>query len=218
MARDDTDRTETLRAQLSTALIGDILDAMGHRHQFLPPNVRPLRPADKMAGRAMPLLEAAVFDDNQPFGLMFDAVDDLRPGEIYLATGAPLPCAMWGELMTTLARRKGATGAVLNGFVRDTHGILETDFPVFSHGSYAQDQRLRGRVIDYRTTVEFGATRVAPGDYLVGDIDGVVSIPAAIIDEVIERALEKKEIEDAVRADILGGMDATAAFEKYGVM
>lgn len=218
MALDEDSRTVALKDELSTALLGDVLDAMGHRHQFLPPDVRPLRGEDKLVGRAMPLLEAAVFDDEQPFGKMFDAIDDLKPGEVYLATGAPLPCAMWGELMTTLARRKGANGAVLNGYVRDTAGILKMNFPVFSHGSYAQDQRVRGRVIDYRCTVEFGATRVAPGDWLVGDIDGVIAIPGGIVDEVIERAQEKHEIEEAVRKDILGGMDATEAFEKYGVM
>lgn len=219
MPLDDTSHFETLRTKLSTALIGDVLDAMGRTHQFLPPNIRPLRPTeDKLVGRAMPLLESVAFDDNQPFGVMFDAIDDLKPGEIYLATGAQLPCAMWGELMTTLARRKGATGAVLDGYMRDTLGVLKMDFPVFSHGSYSQDQRVRGRVIDYRVTVEVGGVTVAPGDVLVGDIDGVVCIPDALLDEVIERALEKQKIEGAVRKDILDGMGAAEAFEKYGVM
>lgn len=217
MTQRDQARTAVLRDKLSTALLGDVLDAMGHRHQFLPPNIQPVRQSDKMVGRAMPLLEAAVYDDAEPFGKMFEAIDDLKPDEIYLATGADLPCAMWGELMTTLAQRKGATGAVLNGYIRDTHGILDLDFPVFSHGSYAQDQRVRGRVIDYRCPVEFGAVTVHPGDYLVGDIDGVISIPAGLVDEVIELALAKQSTEGTVREAILNGMDATEAFEKYGV-
>ncbi|WP_380054030.1 RraA family protein [Falsihalocynthiibacter sp. SS001] len=217
MTKDDSARVNVLRDKLSTALLGDILDAMGRRHQFLPPNIRPVRQSDKMVGRAMPVLEAAVYDDAEPFGKMFEAIDDLKPGEIYLATGANLPCAMWGELMTTLAQRKGSTGAVLNGYIRDTHGILDMDYPVFSHGSYAQDQRVRGRVIDYRCSVEFGAVTVSTGDYLVGDIDGVLAIPADIVDEVIEQALAKQATEGNVREAILNGMDATEAFEKYGV-
>ncbi|RUV95202.1 RraA family protein [Mesorhizobium sp. M1A.F.Ca.IN.022.07.1.1] len=191
---------------------------MGRTHQFLPPNIRPLRTDLKLVGRAMPLLEAVVYDDSKPFGLMFDAMDDLKPGEIYLATGAQLPCAMWGELMTTIAKHMGCRGAVLDGFMRDTYGVLKLDFPVFSQGSYAQDQRLRGRVVDYRVKVEVGGVTVSPGDYLVGDIDGVVSIPAEVIDEVIERAIEKDQIEGQVRRDILGGLGAAGAFDKYGVL
>ncbi|MXU64351.1 RraA family protein [Oceanomicrobium pacificus] len=218
MSDGDAPRVAALKTKLNTALIGDVLDAMGLTHQFLPPHIRPLRPEDKLVGRAMPLLEAAAFDDAKPFGLMFDAIDDLEPGEIYLATGAPLPCAMWGGLMTTLAARKGATGAVLNGYYRDTAEILQMDFPVFGHGPYAQDQRVRGRVIDYGVRVELGGVTVDPGDMLVGDIDGVVAIPSDLVDEVIERALEKQATESAVRQDILSGMGAAEAFEKYGVM
>jgi 4-hydroxy-4-methyl-2-oxoglutarate aldolase len=121
-----------LRDKLFTAVVGDVLDKMGWRRQFLPQAVRPLRPDVKIVGRAMPVLEADVFDESsrfpgaavgKPFGLMLDALDDLRAGEVYIATGGSFRYALWGELMSTRARYLRAAGAVLNGFVRDAAGI-----------------------------------------------------------------------------------------------
>ena len=87
------------------------------------------------------------------FGLMFRALDDLRPGEIYVCTGASPRYALWGGLMSARAMTLGAVGAVLDGYHRDTREILDLGFPVFSSGAYAQDQRLRGQVLDFRCPI-----------------------------------------------------------------
>ena len=84
------------------------------------------------------------------FGLMLEALDDLKRDEDYICSGASPTYALWGELMSTRATKLGATGAVVNGYSRDTRGILKMNFPSFSWGNYAQDQAPRGKVIDFR--------------------------------------------------------------------
>jgi len=212
-----------LRTRLNTSVVGDVMDVLGLTQQFLPPDIRALHPDHLMVGRAMPVLEADCAGDQsqfaQPFGMMFRALDALQPGEIYICTGSSPRYALWGELMSTRAKGLGAAGAVLDGFHRDTRGIRAIDFPVFSTGSYAQDQRLRGRVIDYGCPIEFGnGTRVAPGDVIFGDIDGVAVIPSARVSEVVEMALAKIDGEDTVRRMIEAGRSTEAVFEETGIM
>ena len=216
------------RREMFTAVVGDILDRMGLLQQFLPPTIRALRDDFVLIGRAMPVLEADVYTElspsgqnpvtARPFGLMLAALDDLQPGEIYLCTGASPRYALWGELMTTRARQLGAGGAVLDGYVRDTAGILAQDFPTFGYGSYAQDQGPRGKVIDFRVPVAIADVRVMPGDVVFGDRDGVLIIPRAAEVEAFTRALEKVRGEHLVRQAIAGGMSASDAFAKFGIM
>jgi regulator of RNase E activity RraA len=208
----------TIRSGLSTSLLGDALDAVGRHHQFLPQPVRPLAPEMRLAGIAMPVVETAELDADKPFGLMFEALDSLRPGEVYLAGGEILPCAMWGELMTKLAQERGSPGAVLNGYVRDTPEVLELGFPVFCRGSYAQDQRVRGRVAAFRTRIEIEGVAVEPGDVVVGDRDGVLVLPGALAEACVDAALRKRDTEADVRKAILQGTGAVDIFRSFDVL
>jgi regulator of RNase E activity RraA len=226
--KSDDELFATVRGELFPAVVGDVMDKMGLLHQFLPPAIRPLRDDMVVLGRAMPVLEADVFgeigsDDGlgvmaQPFGLMFRALDDLQPNEVYVCTGASPRYALWGELMSLRAQRLGATGAVLDGFSRDTSGILGLGFPTFSRGSYAQDQAPRGKVIDFRVSLEIGGVRVTPGDVVFGDRDGVCVIPRAAEEEAFNRALEKARAEQLVRQALEAGGSASDAFARYGIM
>jgi regulator of RNase E activity RraA len=211
-----------MRTKLFSAVIGDILDEMGFYHQFLPPHITPLDPKMVLAGRALTVLQADIPEDEagqgNPFGLMFTALDDLKTGEVYFVAGGSPHYSLWGELMSMRAQRLGAAGAVMDGPARDTAGIIALDFPVFSRGSYAQDQRPRGRVIDFRCPVHIGKVRIDPGDLVFGDRDGTLVIPRAAEEEALRRAVEKVETENAIRIAIEGGISATEAFEKFGVM
>ncbi len=226
MTANSDDLLATIKARLNTAVLGDVLDTMGRTHQFLPPELRPLNSAQMLVGHAMTVLEADAASDTlgttgegAAFGLMFQALDDLKPNEIYICTGGSPRYALWGELMTVRARELKAAGAVLDGYHRDTRGIERQSFPVFSRGAYAQDQRVRGRVIDYRCPLEFGnGTRVANGDIIVGDVDGVIAIPLALAAEAVERALAKLGIEGDVRTMIEAGEATAAIFDRTGVM
>ncbi len=224
----DAELFELAQRELFTAVVGDVMDKLDLRRQFLPPQIRSLHPDMVTIGRAMPVLEADVFGDSagtggnpimsQPFGLVFRALDDLKPGEVYVCTGASPTYALWGELMSTRAIQLGAAGAVLDGYARDTRGILKLNFPTFAYGSYAQDQGPRGKVIDFRVPVEIGQVRIQPGDIVFGDIDGVCVVPQEAEHEVFIRALEKARGEKLVHQALVDGMGAEAAFLKFGIM
>ena len=215
----DFELFELMRSALYTPVVGDILDQLGCFHQFLPPDLRPMVPSMKIAGRAMPVLQMDVFGPQEkPFGLMTRALDDLKPGEVYLATGTTFQCANWGEIMTATARTRGAVGAVINGFHRDTPQVLSQDWPVFSRGAWAQDSGPRMKVVDFRCAIEIGGVVAKNGDLIFGDVDGVLVIPQALETEVIARALEKARGEKLVRKEIESGISSTEAFEKYGIL
>jgi 4-hydroxy-4-methyl-2-oxoglutarate aldolase len=226
--RDDDELFALMREQLFAAAIGDVLDTMGLQRQFLPPKIQPLHPDMVTVGRALPVLEADYFActdphgqadlSRRPFGLMLQALDDLKRNEVYIATGGSPRYALWGELMSTRAQILGAAGAVVNGYSRDTKNILELGFPTFSLGRYAQDQGYRGKVVDYRVRIEMEGVSISPGDIVFGDLDGVLIVPKDTEREAVTKALEKVSKESAVRVAIVNGMSTVEAFEKFGVM
>ena len=225
----DEELFQLARRELFTAVVGDVMDKLGLRRQFLSPQIQPLRDDMIVLGRAMPVLEADVFAENvessanpalmtKSFGLMLEALDDLKRNEVYICTGSSPTYALWGELMSTRAMKLGAAGAVVDGYSRDTRGILALSFPTFSHGRYAQDQGPRGKVIDFRCPIEINGARIEPGDILFGDIDGVCVIPKKAEREVFTAALEKSRGEKRVATAIREGMSAVEAFNKFGIM
>ena len=228
MWQNDDELFALMRQRLFPAVVGDILDTMGLLKQFLSPGIRPLRPDMVVIGRAMPVLEANCFAasepegqlplSRQPFGQLFQALDELRPHEVYVATGCAPQFALWGGLMTSRAQYLKAAGAVLDGYSRDTPEVLASGLPVFSCGGYAQDQGPRGKVVDYRVAVEINGVRIAPGDIVFGDLDGVLVIPRHAEQEAIRRALEKASTENKVRIAIENGMSTVEAFKTFGVM
>ncbi len=225
---EDSELFALCRNELFTAVVGDVMDKLGLLKQFLPAKIQPLREDMVTVGRAMTVLEADVFAEaspgsanpllSKPFGLMLEALDDLKPDEIYICTGSSPSYALWGELMSTRAMKLGAAGAVVDGYSRDTTGILSLNFPTFSYGRYAQDQGPRGKVIDFRVPLEIGGVRVNPGDIVFGDIDGVCIVPREAEEEVIAKALEKARGEKLVRKAIEDGMSAREAFDRFGIM
>jgi 4-hydroxy-4-methyl-2-oxoglutarate aldolase len=205
--------------ELYTPVVGDSLDALGFTHQFLPQPIQPLRDDMKVAGRAMPALMIDVFGrQKQPFGRLTEALDQLQPGEVYIAAGGEMRCAYWGEILTATAKKRGAAGAVVNGFHRDTPKVLEQNWPVFSRGRFAQDSAVRTQVADFRCPIEIGGVRVEPGDLVFGDLDGVVIVPQKVEAEAIEKALAKARGEKLVRREIEAGLSSTEAFRKYGIL
>lgn len=224
----DDELYSLIRKELFTCVVGDVMDKLGLQHQFLPPQIHALRPEMVMIGRAMPVISVDVFEESvsgshnklmeKPFGLMLEALDDLKPNEIYVNTGSSPRNALWGEMMTTRAKKLGAAGAVLNGYMRDTRAVLKLDFPTFSFGSYGQDSAPRYKVVDYRVAIEIGAVRIRPGDFLFGDIDGVCMVPVEAATEVFTKALEKARGEKLVRKALEEGSSAVDAFKKHGIM
>ncbi len=184
--------------------------------------------ADLLIGRAMTVLETDVFEltlgdskscvYDRAFGLMFDALDDLKEDEIYICAGSSPTYALWGELMSTRALQLKARGAVLNGYHRDTRGINKLNFPTFSFGSYGQDQGPRGKVIAYRVPIKIEAVTINDGDIIVGDIDGVCIVPKVHVKEVFTRAFEKANTEKKVMKALEEGMTTVEAWDHFGIM
>ena len=217
--KSDEELFALVERELYTPVVGDSLDALKRYHQFLPQPIQPMREEMKVVGRAMPGLMIDVHGpQKKPFGLLTEALDDLKPGEVYVTGGGAMRCAYWGELLTATARTRGAVGAVVDGFHRDTPKVLEQNWPVFSRGRYAQDSSVRTAVTEFRCPIEIGGVWIEPGDLVFGDLDGVVIVPKALEGEVITRALEKARGEKVVRKAIEGGMTATAAFKKFGIL
>ncbi len=224
----DDELFSLMQRELFTCVVGDVMDKLGLQHQFLPPQIQPLRQDMVVTGRAMPVLSVDVFAEriagsanklmDKSFGLMLEALDDLHKNEVYVNTGSSPRNALWGELMSTRARKLGSRGAVLNGYVRDTKAIVDMSFPTFGFGSYGQDSAPRYKVVDFRIPIEVGSVRVRPGDILFGDIDGVLLVPVESEVEVFTRALEKARGEKLVKKAIEEGSSAVEAFQKYGIM
>ena len=218
------------RQELFPALVGDILDTHGYLHQFLPAQIKPIDPSMVIIGRAMTVLESDMPSCDtpggdgssgallKPFGLMFEALDDLREDEVYICSGASWNFALWGGLMSTRAKVLKAAGAVLDGYSRDTSEILTLGFPVASAGGYAQDQGPRGKVLAWRVPIYFGGVLVRPGDIIFGDRDGVLVVPQAVEEAVFAGALEKSRGERNVLNALQQGMSTVDAFKKFGIM
>jgi regulator of RNase E activity RraA len=226
--KSDQELFEIAKKELFVALVGDVLDKMGYQHQFLPPTIKPLKTDFIIIGRAMPVLEVDVSEKEaeeskdplmkKPFGLMFEALDDLKEYEVYICTGSSPNYALWGGLMSTRAIKLKAAGAVVHGWSRDTNEILKLNFPTFSYGGFAQDQGPRGKVIAYRIPIEIEGVRINPGDIIYGDRDGVIVVPHNVVEEVFKGAIEKARGEQLVKKALEGGMSAVETFEKYGIM
>jgi regulator of RNase E activity RraA len=226
--QNDDEMFAVIRKELFTCVVGDVMDKLGLQHQFLPPQIKALREDLVVVGRAMPVLAVDVFEEKvsgahnglmqRPFGLMLEALDDLKRNEVYVNTGSSPRNALWGELMSVRAQKLGAAGAVLNGYIRDTRAVLKLNFPAFCWGSYGQDSAPRYKVMDFRIAIEIGAVRVKPGDILFGDIDGVCVVPQEAAEDVFTQALEKARGEKVVRKALEEGSSVVSVFEKLGIM
>ncbi|MFV0504236.1 MAG: RraA family protein [Lachnospirales bacterium] len=207
-----------MKEKLYTPVVGDILDQLGYSHQFLPADISPLKDDMKIAGKACTVLECDVFEvQKKPFGLLTESLDQLEKNEVFIATGAR-NSALWGELLTATAKTRGAVGAVLDGYTRDTPQVLSQNFPVFAKARWAQDSSIRTNVVDFRCTIEIGKVIIKNGDIVFGDMDGVLIIPKEVANECIEKSLEKARAEKVVRKAIEGGMSATEAFKVFGIL
>ena len=227
--KNDEDLYQIAKKELFVALVGDVLDKLGFLNQFIAQNIKPVSNDMVIIGRAKTVVECDVDKIpvngkdgekliKEPFGLMFMALDSLKPNEVYVCDGASYDYALWGGLMSTRAMHLGATGALVNGFHRDTNEILKLGFPTFSMGSYAQDQGPRGKVVDYDCPIRFSGIKINPGDLIYGDRDGVIIVPDEVVTEAFSGAIEKARGEKTVQKALESGMSSMDAFKKYGIM
>jgi regulator of RNase E activity RraA len=205
---------------LYSAVLADVLDGLGHRTSALPPSLRPLRPEWRLFGRAATLSAVPVAaEPAEPYAVELECIDALRAGDVLVATmNGDRGSALWGELLSTSARAHGATGAVIDGLTRDAAKIVQMDFPVFAAGFSPLDSKGRIDGIHHGQPIRVGECVVRPGDWVFGDIDGIVVVPAALADEAFPRALEKVRGENRVREELLKGRSVREVFAEYGIL
>jgi len=134
------------------------------------------------------------------------------------ATNDGFSAAHWGEIMSTAARQRGCTGAVVDGGVRDTSFILDMNFPVFCRFKCSASSIGRWSIRKFQVPILIGQTQINPGDFIMGDIDGVVVIPQEIAYDVLSEAEEVSIQERKMRTELSKGMRITEAYKKYGIL
>lgn len=212
---------DLMRQSLTAAVVSDALDGLGHRrHSPLIP-MRPMTVCDRvLVGRCKTSLWADMAHlDPQPYELELAAVDSCLPDEILIcAASGSNRSGIWGELLSTAAKNRGCVGAIIDGMVRDVRQMTKMDFPVWARGTNLLDSLHRQRVIDIDVVVEIDGIEFRPGELVIADIDGIVVVPRELETEAIRRAWEKVHAENITRDAIRGGMLASEAYRKYGVL
>ena len=213
---------DPIRERFFTALLSDVMDALGHMHQAMHASVRPLDDSLVMVGRARTGLYMDVFHvqpNQNPYDLEIDLIDSLQPDEIpVFGCGTSGRIAPWGELLSTAAAARGAAGAVMDGMVRDTRAIRAMRFPVFHGGIGPLDSKGRGTIMAIDVPVRCGGVMVHPGDLVVGDADGLVVVPRAIEAAILAAADAKLQGEHDTLAELRAGHSLRSVFEKFGVL
>lgn len=214
---------ERIVATLYSAVLSDVMDGMGLYSQAMRPFLRPLDDSLVVFGRArtglyMPRYE--VGPDENPYEIEIALVDDLNPGDVAVfGCGGPTDrIAPWGELLTTASQIRGAVGCVTDGLVRDVRRIREMRFPVFHGGIGPLDSKGRGKMMEKDCRIVCAGVELGAGDYVFGDVDGVVVIPKEAAAEVIAKAIEKVSAEDNTRDQLLAGRSLRDVFDSYGVL
>jgi 4-hydroxy-4-methyl-2-oxoglutarate aldolase len=205
---------------LYTAVVSDALDELGFRDQAMAEHLRPVGSVGKFAGWARTIACIDIYHlDEDPYGMEIEAIDSILPGEaVVVSTGGSRRNAPWGELLSTAAIARGARGAIVDGLVRDVSRIQGLGFPLFAAGMKPVDSKGRGRVVAYNVPVQCAGVLVAPGDLVFADLDGIVTIPAAMVDEVVRLATDKVARENHSRDELKQGAYLRSVYDKYGVL
>lgn len=206
---------------LYTAVISDSLDSLGYRRQVMREYIRPVHSRYQVVAGYAHTIGFVDSDEilANPFDAEIAAVDAIAPeAMVVISTGLSIQNAPWGELLSTAAVARGARGAVMDGFVRDVKLIEELGFPVFATGMKPVDSNGRGKLVSFNEPVVCGEVEVRPGDLVVADFDGIVVVPAALIEETIELARKKVEGENQSRAELRRGAYLRDVYAKYGIL
>ncbi|MBN2334340.1 RraA family protein [Candidatus Bathyarchaeota archaeon] len=211
---------DLVREKLTSSVVSDVLDGMGIRGQAMTGDIRPLSDDMVIVGRAFTMLMTDQYDmDKDTFTVQFKAIDSLKENDVMMVCSNDSDrAALWGELLSTAAKHRGANGAILDSLARDVKLIREMGFPVFARGIRPISSKGRVIAVDHTCPVEMGGVHVEPGDLIVADVDGVVVVPKAIADEVVEKALDVVDRETMTRDELREGTGLYDVYRKYGTV
>ena len=212
MAHSTSDAAVERASRLDTATLSDALDRLGIPGQCL--NIKPRDPRFRMTGRAFTMLYRPV---GKPAGTVGDFIDDVAPGSVIaIDNGGRENATVWGDILTEIAHRRGIAGTVIDGACRDTALCMELGYPVFSKSYSMRTGKDRVQLDATQIAANIGDARVAPGDILRGDADGVVAIARQHEAEVLSIAEGIAEAEDAIRKSVREGMRLDEARKRFG--
>jgi 4-hydroxy-4-methyl-2-oxoglutarate aldolase len=199
-------------ALLDTSHVSDALDKLGINGQIA--ELLPLQRTSRLVGRAFTVRYVPITGTG---GTVGDYIDDLAPGTVVVIENAGrLDVTVWGDLLTATASQRGVAGTVIDGVCRDSDRAVDLNYPLYARSRWMRTGKDRVRVESYDVPVTLGGVCVEAADYLVGDGDGVVCVPAARVTEVIDIAAGIREAEEAIRAAVEGGASLRAAREANG--
>ena len=218
---------ERLKA-LYSAVVYDIMDEQGLPDQCIDLGIAPLTCSMQVAGPAYTVMaspDIRTKDEMPPNPKLadFGVFDLMYPGCVVVVGAAgERQSGIWGELMSNASRARGATGIVIDGGIRDARLVREIDgMGVFARYTSPIESLHRSRIHDLEVPISVTGTlssqiRIEPGDWIFGDEDGVLVIPAEHLDEVLTKSEEAKQIEDKVRADVVAGVPVSQGYQTYG--
>jgi regulator of RNase E activity RraA len=165
------------------------------------------------------MLASRVFEvPDEPYKVTIEALDSLKPDDVPVIVTGDSSAAVWGELLSTATRARGARGTIIEGCARDTRQLLVMDFPLFCTGTSPTDSKGRSEITEYDRQVCCGDATIKPGDIVFADLDGIVAIPKEIETEALERAYKKVSRENGVRRDLAKGVLLGETWRKHGVL
>jgi 4-hydroxy-4-methyl-2-oxoglutarate aldolase len=206
-------------ASVYTGALTDVLDRHGHLQQTLPPAIAALQPGMRLAGPVYPVLGRPHpgHDYDTSIRLVLEMLGSVAPGHVAVYQTNDRACAHLGELSATSLASRGCAGAVIDGGTRDVDFILREGFPVFTRYVTPQDCVSRWELLAHGdVTIVVGGVRVAPGDWIVGDRDGVVVVPGERVEDVLGEAEEKVATENQIRESVRRGTLPLDAYERHG--
>jgi 4-hydroxy-4-methyl-2-oxoglutarate aldolase len=212
LPQSNSDTAVERASKLDTATISDALDRLGIPGQCL--NIKPRDPRFRMTGRAFTMLYRPV---GKPAGTVGEFIDDVAPGSVIaIDNGGRENATVWGDILTEIAHRRGIAGTVIDGACRDTALCMELGYPVFSKSYSMRTGKDRVQLDATQVAVNIGDARVAPGDILRGDADGVVAVPRQHEADVLATAEDIAKAEDAIRKSAREGMRLDEARKRFG--
>ncbi|TQC48799.1 RraA family protein [Rhodococcus sp. WS4] len=199
-------------ALLDTSHISDALDKLGINGQIS--GLLPLQRDSRLVGRAFTVRYVPITGSG---GTVGDYIDDLAPGTVVVIENAGrLDVTVWGDLLTATASRRGVAGTVIDGVCRDSDRAVELNYPIFARSRWMRTGKDRVRVESYDVPVTVGGVCVEATDYLIGDSDGVICVPAAMVDQVIDIAVDIRQAEEEIRQAIESGASLREARKASG--
>ena len=213
---------QELKHTLYSAVLSDTLDSLGYLNQALSSGIRPLNDGMILCGLARVGIYMKIYHDDEKVNVYeheIALIDSLQPNEV-----AVLLChqhheiAPWGELLSTRSQYLKAAGCLTDGSVRDVKRIRQMNFPVFAGNIGPLDSKHRGKLMWYDVPGKIHGVNVNSGDFIFGDVDGVVIVPQQITAEVVEKALQKVREENQVRGMLENGVSLAKAFEEHGIL